>query len=294
MFSAVFHIGFFLFILHAKYTYKIFTLAEHVTSAVIVPKEFLPFPGRSGVARSEPGAKEPVVVKPGRPETGQAAPARGKPDQGETGGQPGSGRAGVQSQAAGGTPRAAEAAAPGGPASGFQLVYPKGGQLSLAKPAENPVEQLLRPNRYKATDLKIGKVLRPDAARPGSGGGGGYGGPVGQGGGSGGGRIPGSGLPENIVRYDFTPWANEVTAMIQKYWSVAQTGNTAWRGEVGIMVLVKKTGELLGADITKSSNIDVLDQAALRALEKCAPFPPLPADFPASSLEMYLVFQYGR
>jgi outer membrane biosynthesis protein TonB len=46
-------------------------------------------------------------------------------------------------------------------------------------------------------------------------------------------------------------------------------------------------------EVIVTSKIDALDQAAVRALELSLPFPALPADFPASNVEVYFIFQYG-
>jgi TonB family protein len=54
-----------------------------------------------------------------------------------------------------------------------------------------------------------------------------------------------------------------------------------------------RNGDLLAVEIETPSKVDALDQAALRALQASGPFPPLPADFPKSSLDMVFVFQYG-
>jgi len=80
---------------------------------------------------------------------------------------------------------------------------------------------------------------------------------------------------------------------IQKNWSIVQSGEIGWRGEVGVSVLVAKSGQLLAIDVTSTSKIDLLDQAALKALDLSGPFPALPKDFPNSSLDVYFVFQYG-
>lgn len=179
----------------------------------------------------------------------------------------------------------------GGPSSGFRLSYPKGAHLNLSGIPESPVERLVSPNRYvPLPDIGIPSLLRPGGSRPGLGGG-----PSGAGGGPPAEKGTGGGLaePENVVRYDFTPWANDVVNRIQSRWSITQPENAGLTGEVGVNVLIRKDGELLAADIAKSSQFDVLDEAALRALRQCAPFPPLPSDFPAERLTMYFVFQYG-
>ena len=166
----------------------------------------------------------------------------------------------------------------------------------MAKPSENSIEELLRPGRYRSwSDVDfskyLGQVKKAEGGESGSG--------VRSGGvtGSVGGRLPGpfrgSGAVPNIVKYDFTPWANAVVIKIQRNWSLGPDAFSGFIGEVGVTILMSRTGELLAAEVSESSKSDLLDQAALKAVRLSAPFPPLPSDFPNSSLEMYLVFQYG-
>jgi TonB family protein len=173
------------------------------------------------------------------------------------------------------------------------LTYYKDSPLNLAKPSENSIESLLKPDRYRSwlgTDFNkyLGKVKGPTGTA------GSQGGQLGSGGVAGAiGPLRGSQAPPNIVRYDFTPWANEVMIRVQKNWSLGQDAFAGFIGEVGVTVMMSKSGELLAVEIGESSKIDLLDQAAVKAIRLSAPFPPLPPDFPNSSLEMYLVFQYG-
>jgi len=174
---------------------------------------------------------------------------------------------------------------------GFALTYPKRTPLDLGKPSENSLEDFLKPSRYQTrTDIDFSKYLGSHVPLSGPPGGGGT---PGAGGKGPGGQARGASVSLNIARYDFSPWANEVMNRIQKNWSLGQSSTGSWKGEVGISVLMTKSGELLAVEVASTSKVDVLDQAALRALQMSAPFPPLPADFPNARLEMYFVFQYG-
>jgi TonB family protein len=57
--------------------------------------------------------------------------------------------------------------------------------------------------------------------------------------------------------------------------------------------MVSRDGQVLGADLDSPCKIDVLDQAALKAVTAASPWPPLPEGYTSSSLEVYLVFRYG-
>lgn len=278
-------------LLHLKFNYKIFSFKTKATVVPFVPEGMIQLPKIPRRIATAPVPTEPVTVKPGRPTQAseQEAGETAKPERQKTGGQPQVPSSDVQA----GPDARGEPGATGVPYSGFRLTYPKDSPLNLAKPSENSIESLLRPDRYKSwagTDFSkyLGTIKGPTAA---SGAGTGQPGPRAGGGASGpprGGRV----VPD-IVRYDFTPWANEVVIRIQKNWSLGQEAFVGYIGEVGVTVMMSKAGELLDVEIGESSKIDLLDQAAVKAVRLSAPFPPLPPDFPNSSLEMYLVFQYG-
>jgi TonB family protein len=301
--SAAFHIGGFSYLLHVKYTYKIYKYPAPGIAVVIVPEEANPVPRFRGDRASEPEIRETGPIKPGRVEAAEAdRSARARAQAAAAA----AGQAGAAGQAPGGLGAGSGSvpgAAQGTPAPGFRLVYRRGAVLELAKKKSDPIEELKRPERYQSRpDINFSKYIRPnplqpDSLPPGGGGGGAAGaavaakaGPV-----AAVATTPagGANVPDNVRRFDFRPWANEMAARIQKNWSLLPYGGGSWKGEVGILIMISKAGEILGAEIKVSSNIELLDQVALSALQTSSPLPPLPADFPNSSLEMYLVFKYG-
>lgn len=92
--------------------------------------------------------------------------------------------------------------------------------------------------------------------------------------------------------YDITPWAKIVVDKIQRNWALSPSQETSAKGEVEIFVIIEKSGALLSVEVIKSSEIQMLDQTALKALRMSSPFPELPNDFPNNSLEAYFVFGY--
>lgn len=273
-------------------------------AVVVLPEGAYPVPKFSGDRTVKPEPQEPRVIKPGRAETGgeEERAARGQTRAGGGGeGQPGT--AGTGAAGVGGQTGPGRAAGSGTAAPGFRLIYHKGAPLDLSRKKEDPLADLARPERYQSrSDINFSKYIRPnplkpDAFPPGGGGGGAAAaaveskrGPV-----SAVAVTPAGGVnvPDNVRRFDFRPWANEVAIRIQKNWSLLPYGGGSWKGEVGLLIMISKTGEILGAEIKVSSNIELLDQVALSALQNSSPLPPLPEDFPNSSLEMYLVFKYG-
>lgn len=300
--SAAFHIGGFSYLLHVKYTYKIYKYPVRGMAVMVVPEEENPVPRFRGGRASEPEIRETGPIKPGGGEAAEAdrsAQARVRAEGAAR-------QAGAAGQAPGGLgvgSGSVPGAAPGTPAPGFRLIYRRGAVLELAKKKSDPIEELKRPERYRSRpDINFSKYIRPnplqpDALPPGGGGGGAAGaavaakaGPV-----AAVATTPagGANVPDNVRRFDFRLWANEAAARVQKNWSLLPYGGGSWKGEVGILIMISKAGEILGAEIKVSSNIELLDQVALSALQTSSPLPPLPDDFPNSSLEMYLVFKYG-
>lgn len=97
----------------------------------------------------------------------------------------------------------------------------------------------------------------------------------------------------DIRDYDIAPWAEKVVNKIQKNWIVPPTQKTSAKCLVVIFVIIEKSGELSSVEIVNSSKVQLLDQAALKALNLSSPFPPLPDDFPNKNLEAYFEFLYN-
>jgi len=303
--SAALHaLGFYLLI-HARFNYKIYRYDKSGIATVVhlPPKQITPFKAPATGALSFKGV-EPPIVKPGKTAPGtavkeepaaKAAPAEaaglpggkpgappGPPGPPGGGGEPGPAKAG-------GEPGAAEA----GGASGFSLTYPLGSQLRLSKPPETSIDEILRPGRYKRSNLNLSTTLRPEPGAMAPSGRMGVGRGGGGGGGGGGQGTPGGSVSLKVARYDLVPWATGVMTKIQNNWKLDAPEDAAYKLEVRITVLMAKSGELLAVEMETPSRVESLDKAAMRALQASGPFPPLPVDFPKSSLEMTFVFQYG-
>jgi TonB family protein len=298
--SAVLHGTGFYVLLHLKFQYKIFPSRPPATVVPVIVEVPVRLPKYSAKEAIPQRPEEPVTVIPGRPgqtlerTAGRAAPGEALRPGGTTGeGRPAQKPEAVDRSLPG------ERTEPGGagvPYGGFRLTYPQRSDLNLAKPSENSINDLLKPGRYRSWSdvdfLKyLGQAKTPTGGESGSGGGSGA--VAGSASGRLSGPARGSRVVPNIVKYDFTPWANAVVIKIQRNWSLGQDAFSGYIGEVGVTILMSRTGELLASEVSESSKSDLLDQAALKAVRLSAPFPSLPSDFPNSSLEMYLVFQYG-
>lgn len=106
--------------------------------------------------------------------------------------------------------------------------------------------------------------------------------------------IPGTVIPQPAAgyRYNIKPWAEKVVNLVQARWILPQLASLPRNKNVALILLVDRDGQLLSLDVATSTTSEILDQAAITAVRLCAPFPPLPEDFPGKSLEFYLVFTY--
>jgi TonB family protein len=272
------------------------------TAVLLTPKQAVSFKAPPAGTLNFQGP-EPPIIKPGKTAPGTAGATKDasatkvvtQEAAGEPGGKPGmppgppGAPAGERGAVSGGEAGPPSAEAP----SGFSLTYPLGSQLRLTKPAETSIDEILRPGRYRnRSDINFSTYLRPEpgakapSGRIGIGRGGG-------GGGGGQGQGPGGSVTMSVARYDLTKWASGVMTKIQKNWTLDNSDDAAYKVEVRISVMMARNGDLLAVEIETPSRVDSLDRAALRALQASGPFPPLPADFPKSSLDMVFVFQYG-
>ncbi len=96
-----------------------------------------------------------------------------------------------------------------------------------------------------------------------------------------------------VEDYDISPWAEQVVNTILVNWTIPYPQELGIKGIVGISVVFQKNGELSSARVVSPSLVLLLDEAALDALRKSAPFPPLPGDFHLARFEAYFEFHYG-
>jgi TonB family protein len=94
----------------------------------------------------------------------------------------------------------------------------------------------------------------------------------------------------DIRKYNLSPWASKVVALIQKNWEIPPTRPANPDSAVEIIVVLQKSGQISGLEVVVSTDDQSFNQAARFAVELSSPFPPLPEDFPAASLEISFVF----
>lgn len=95
----------------------------------------------------------------------------------------------------------------------------------------------------------------------------------------------------NIHSYHLDSWAEAVAELVISNWAIPFSQVTEGKRIVKISVTVSRDGKITSAKVIRSSNLDWLDQTALKAINLSSPFPELPSDFPLENLSIYLVFQ---
>jgi TonB family protein len=96
------------------------------------------------------------------------------------------------------------------------------------------------------------------------------------------------------VDFDISPWAKEALDKIRNSWIVPPIEESRARGKAKIQVVIGKDGKLIGLEVVESSDFLPFDESAVDAIRSSAPFLPLPDDFPAERLEIYLVFEFNE
>ena len=101
------------------------------------------------------------------------------------------------------------------------------------------------------------------------------------------------GNPSAIAQgYNIGPYAREVVGLLQRNWQLPAVDRAKSTGQVGIAVVIEKTGRIQTIRLVNSPSAQVLVGAALNAVTRSQPLPPLPADYPGLVLEAYLLFDY--
>ncbi|MBS3819784.1 TonB family protein, partial [bacterium] len=79
---------------------------------------------------------------------------------------------------------------------------------------------------------------------------------------------------------------------VNKNWVIPSSKEKTFIEKVKITVVVQKNGKLMFMETIKSSGSASFNQAALEALALSAPFPELPPNFSAGTLQMDFIFDY--
>lgn len=97
----------------------------------------------------------------------------------------------------------------------------------------------------------------------------------------------------NNPESNLASYLNLVKRKIDNVWNYPLSAQKAWlEGSLALQFSILKTGRIKQIKILRSSGYSELDNEALRALTLSSPFPPLPAQFQLSQLNILADFEY--
>ena len=105
---------------------------------------------------------------------------------------------------------------------------------------------------------------------------------------SGGGQ--GTGAQLDVGNFCCPEYLVTMQQLIRRNWNEKQTSG----GEVIVKFTIQRTGMISDIVLERSSGFAALDLESQRALSLTRQLPPLPAQFPDSTLTVHLSFQYQR
>jgi TonB family protein len=99
----------------------------------------------------------------------------------------------------------------------------------------------------------------------------------------------GDGASVNVQNFCCPAYLQLMTQRIRQHW----VRNQPVAGKVQMRFVVRRDGSITNVEVEESGGT-LLDLASRRALANTRQLPPLPPEFPDSSLTVYLVFEYFR
>jgi hypothetical protein len=285
------HFGLVYIAFHYRYTYKFYPEMEEVREVYIATEKILVPENLAGVTESSPASDVPREVAPERSSETHASRDKDTESPEKREAQTGPD---IHIESGKITPSSSEEMTFNSrPLSNFRLVPHKESPIDLfplPKGGDNVIENIGKDYVKKYIDLSkylnpgmpgslssgrksVSGALRSGTSRRGS---------------------PKKKLSYDLDDYDLTPWARDAVDRIQRNWVISSSRTEqVIKDDVGITVIIKKTGEVVSYEITDPSEDKLLEQAAMDALNKSAPFPGLPDNFPYEELELYFVFRYS-
>jgi len=92
--------------------------------------------------------------------------------------------------------------------------------------------------------------------------------------------------------FDDAAWQNAAFQRVAKVWTAAAPPAVGKRAVV--LSTVTRDGKLLESKIDTASGSEAWDKAALEAVRKAAPFPPLPKSWANTSVEVHWHFAFTK
>jgi len=105
-------------------------------------------------------------------------------------------------------------------------------------------------------------------------------------------NVEGEGLRLDVASFPFPDYLYSLKSKIEKNWHVPYTGTSFGSGRATVFFQILRDGRISRAFVEDRSGVMAFDQAALSAVTKSAPLPPLPEKFPGDQLGVHFLFEY--
>jgi len=155
----------------------------------------------------------------------------------------------------------------------------------VVKPAPTPTRPVAKPaDASSARPPTTGAEIKAGGARVNTGGAAIPFGGLAQGGGGAG------GVQLDVKNFCCPEYLAQMVQRIRQNWNA----NQGAAGQPVIKFTIRRDGMLTNVEVEKSSGQDLLDLEARRAVAKTMQLPPLPREFPETSLTIHLTFDFQR
>ena len=155
----------------------------------------------------------------------------------------------------------------------------------VAKPLPTPARPIAKPaDASRSRTPTAGAEIKTGSARVNTGGAAIPFGGLAQGGGGAG------GVQLDVKNFCCPEYLTQMVQKIRSNWNANQGAG----GQPMIKFVIRRDGMLTNVELEKSSGQALLDLEARRAVYKTMQLPPLPREFPDSSLTIHLTFDFGR
>lgn len=271
-------------IYHGRFTVKILPFdekKEEVREIVLAPALKVSIPRIVGGRDLAADPAEALGAPPGPPAAGPEPPAAVEGEAAGAGEGP-PGEAGL-----------GEAGAPPGPLSAIPSLSSRFRESLAVRGRSSLTIPLAPPGTPGGPPGVGGRAPLPDFSKYGRGAAGAGGGGSGRGAGGGGTGRQRIGISVPYKGYDLLPWATIIVERLQLHWTLPAVSALPEIARISFVVVIKRSGDLESIEILEGTTVEVLDRAALEAIQAGLPFPALPDDFPGDLLEMTFEFVYN-
>lgn len=101
-----------------------------------------------------------------------------------------------------------------------------------------------------------------------------------------------AGLRLDVASFPFPDYLYALKDRIEKNWHIPYTGTFSGSERTTVFFQILRNGRIAKAFVEARSGVVAFDQAALDAVLRSVPFPPLPEKFPDDYLGVHFVFEY--